>query len=132
MYYIFVLSHIYLPLLSLVISFSIFHLHKYKARECLASSEVSFCFPIFTDKTFVFDSEISLSIYDQAFYEDMKEFDEEALNFDTGETIEYWIEQYWKSMITLKDYLRKRTYPKPEVLIFEPVPKEIISFCEER
>ncbi|MCM3036846.1 DNA polymerase III [Bacillus pumilus] len=91
----------------------------------------SFCFPIFTDKIFVFDSEISLSIYDQAFYEDMKEFDEEALNFDTGETIDYWIEQYWKSMIPLKDYLRKRPYPKPEVLIFEPVPKEIISFCEE-
>lgn len=91
----------------------------------------SFCFPIFTDKILVFDSEISLSIYDQAFYEDMKEFDEEALNFDTGETIEYWIEQYWKSMIPLKDYLRERPYPEPEVLIFEPVPKEIISFCEE-
>lgn len=96
MYYIFDLRHIYLPLLSLVISFSIFHLHKYKARECIASSEVSFCFPIFTDKI-VFDSEISLSIYDQAFYEDMKEFDEEALIFDTGETIEYWIEQYLNS-----------------------------------
>ncbi|KRV46074.1 hypothetical protein [Bacillus sp. TH007] len=91
----------------------------------------SFCFPIYTDKIFVFDSEISLSIYDQAFYEDMKEFDEEALNFDTGETIEYWIGQYWKSMIPLKDYLRKRPYPKSEILIFEPVPKEIISFCEE-
>ncbi|MGD6977749.1 DNA polymerase III [Bacillus pumilus] len=91
----------------------------------------SFCFPIFTDKILVFDSEISLSIYDQAFYEDMKEFDEEALNFDTGETIEYWIEQYWKSMIPLKDYLSKRPYQKPEVLIFEPVPKEVISFCEE-
>ncbi|UXC32470.1 DNA polymerase III [Bacillus safensis] len=91
----------------------------------------SFCFPIFTDKIFVFDSEISLSIYDQAFYEDMKEFDEESLNFDTGETLDYWIELYWKSMIPLKDYLRKRLYPKPEILIFEPVPKEIISFCEE-
>lgn len=92
---------------------------------------MSFCFPIFTDKIFVFDSEISLSIYDQAFYEDMKVFDEEALNFDTGEAIENWIEQYWKSMIPLKDYLRERPYPKPEVLIFEPVPKKIISFCEE-
>lgn len=37
----------------------------------------------------------------------MKEFDEEALNFDTGETLDYWIEQYWKSMIPLKDYLKK-------------------------
>ncbi len=65
----------------------------------------SFCFPIFTDKILVFDGDISLSIYDQAFYEDFKDFDEEALNFDTGETIEYWIKLYWKSMKTLDEYL---------------------------
>lgn len=87
----------------------------------------SFCFPRFTDKILVFDGDISLSIYDQAFYEDFKDFDEEALNFDTGETIEYWIKLYWKSMMTLEDYLIKKPYSKPEVLIFESVPKEIIQ-----
>lgn len=91
----------------------------------------SFGFPIFTDKILVFDGDISLSIYDQAFYEDLKDFDEEALNFDTGETIEYWIKLYWNSMKTLEDYLIKKPYPKPEVLIFESVPKEIIQVCEE-
>lgn len=91
----------------------------------------SFCFPIFTGKILVFDGDISLSIYDQAFYEDFKDFDEEALNFDTGETIEYWIKLYWKSMMTLEDYLIKKPYSKPEVLIFESVPKKIIQVCEE-
>lgn len=91
----------------------------------------SFCFPIFTDKILVFDGDISLPIYDQAFYEDLKDFDEEALNFDTGETIEHWIKLYWKSMMTLEDYLIKKPYSKPEVLIFESVPKEIIQVCEE-
>lgn len=91
----------------------------------------SFCFPIFTDKILVFDGDISLSIYDQAFYEDFKDFDEEALNFDTGETIEYWIKLYWKSMMKLEDYLINKPYSKLEVLIFESVPKEIIQVCEE-
>lgn len=49
----------------------------------------SFCFPEFTSKVLVFDGDISLSIYDQAFYEDLKDTDEEALNFDTGECLEY-------------------------------------------
>ncbi|GAC43527.1 hypothetical protein [Paenibacillus popilliae] len=91
----------------------------------------SFCFPIFTDKIRVFDGDISLSIYDQAFYEDLKDFDEEALNFDTGESVEHWIIQYWNSMVTLEEYLVQKPYPKPEVLVFESVPKEIIQVCGE-
>ncbi|MEI3604179.1 DNA polymerase III [Pseudogracilibacillus sp. SE30717A] len=91
----------------------------------------SFCFPVFTDKILVFDGDISFSIYDQAFYEDFKDFDEEALNFYTGETIEYWIKLYWKSMMPFEEYLIKKSYPKPEVLIFESIPKEIIQVCEE-
>lgn len=63
----------------------------------------SFCFPVFIDIVLIFDGDITISIYDQAFYEDLKDTDEEALNFDTG---------------------------KPEVLVFEPVPKEIIQLCE--
>lgn len=91
----------------------------------------SFCFPVFTDKIFVFDGDLSLSIYDQAFYDDFKDFDEEALNFDTGETIEFWINLYWKSAMPLKDYLITKRYSKPEVLVFESVPKEMIRVCEE-
>ncbi|MEK3933817.1 DNA polymerase III [Sporosarcina sp. FSL W7-1349] len=91
----------------------------------------SFCFPLFTDKILVFDGDISLSIYDQAFYEDVKDFDEEALNFDTGENIEHWIALYWKSMMTLNEYLLQKPYMKPEVLVFEPVPTELINICEE-
>jgi len=91
----------------------------------------SFCFPVFTKKILVFDGDISLSIYDQVFYEDLKDFDEEALNFDTGETIEYWVKLYWKSMMTLEDYLIKKPYSKAEVLVFETVPKEIIQLCED-
>lgn len=91
----------------------------------------SFCFPVFTSKILVFDGDISLSIYDQAFYEDLKDFDEEALNFDTGETIEYWVKLYWESKMTLEDYLIKKPYSKAEVLVFETVPKEIIQVCED-
>lgn len=91
----------------------------------------SFCFPVFTNKILVFDGEVSLSIYDQAFYDDFKDFDEEALNFDTGESIEHWIKLYWDSMVTLQEYLLKRPYPKPEVFVFESIPKEIIRVCDE-
>lgn len=90
----------------------------------------SFCFPVFSDKILVFDGDISMSIYDQAFYEDLKDTDEEALNFDTGKSIEHWIKLYWDSMLTLEEYNAKKTYPKPEVLIFEAIPKEIIQLCE--
>ncbi|MHC8520815.1 phosphoribosylamine--glycine ligase [Rossellomorea sp. H39__3] len=79
----------------------------------------------------MFDGDLSLSIYDQAFYEDFKDFDEEALNFDTGETIEFWINLYWKSVMPLEDYLITKPYSKPEVLVFESVPKEMIRVCEE-
>ncbi|WP_442601940.1 DNA polymerase III [Paenibacillus sp. KN14-4R] len=91
----------------------------------------SFCFPVFSNKILVFDGEISLSIYDQAFYEDLKDTDEEALNFDTGESIEHWVKLYWESLMTLEEYNAKKPYPKPEVLIFESVPNEIIQVCEE-
>lgn len=91
----------------------------------------SFCFPEFTSKILVFDGEISLSIYDQAFYEDLKDTDEEALNFDTGESLEHWVKLYWDSLMTLDEYKVKKPYPKPEILVFKSVPKEIIKVCEE-
>ncbi|REK77769.1 phosphoribosylamine--glycine ligase [Paenibacillus paeoniae] len=79
----------------------------------------------------VFDWEISISIYDQAFYEDFKDTDEEALNFDTGESIEHWVRLYWDSLMTLDEYKAKKPYQTPEVLVFEQIPKEIIQVCEE-
>ncbi|MFS0574798.1 DNA polymerase III [Sporosarcina sp. 179-K 3D1 HS] len=91
----------------------------------------SFCFPAFTEKILVFDGDISLSIYDQAFYDDFKEFDEEALNFDTGEKVEHWNTLYWESMMPLDEYVLQKPYRKPEVLVFEPIPKELIHVCEE-
>ncbi|REK77768.1 phosphoribosylamine--glycine ligase [Paenibacillus paeoniae] len=72
-----------------------------------------------------------MSIYDQAFYEDLKYTDEEALDFDTGESIEHWVRLYWDSLMTLDEYEAKKPYSKPQVLVFEPVPKEIIQICEE-
>lgn len=65
------------------------------------------------------------------FYEDLKDTNEEALNFDTGESIKYWIKLYGDGLMTLDEYQGKKPYPKPEVLVFEPVPKEIIQVCEE-
>ncbi|KQN97051.1 hypothetical protein [Paenibacillus sp. Leaf72] len=91
----------------------------------------SFYFPIFTDKILVFDGNITMNIYDQAFYEENKFTFEEALDFDTGETLEYWIKRYWDSMMTLEEYFSKKTYTKPEVLVFESVPREIIQICEK-
>lgn len=90
----------------------------------------SFYFPVFTNKIKVFNGEISLNIYDQAFYEDLKYTDEEALNFDTGESIEHWIKKYWESMVSLEQYLENKPYKEPEILIFEDVPKQIIKVCE--
>ncbi|WP_410513273.1 DNA polymerase III [Paenibacillus sp. BR2-3] len=90
----------------------------------------SFCFPVFSNKILVFDGDISLFIYDQAFYEDLKDTDEEALNFDTGESIEHWVKLYWESLMTLEEYKAKKPYSRPEVLIFESVPNEIIQVCE--
>lgn len=89
-------------------------------------SSQSFCFPVFTDKLMVFNKDISLLIYDQAFYEDNKDFAEEAQNFDTGKSWEELIENYWSSMRTLNDYLTEKPYPNTEVLLFEPVPSDII------
>ncbi|MGJ8600956.1 DNA polymerase III [Shouchella clausii] len=90
----------------------------------------SFCFPLFTHKVLVFNGELSMNIYDQSFYEDLKETDEEALNFNTGRSIEYWIKEYWESMVALEQYFQKKPYPKPEILIFEDVLNQIIRVCE--
>ncbi|MBY0086118.1 MULTISPECIES: DNA polymerase III [Brevibacillus] len=90
----------------------------------------SFYFPVFTEKILVFDGNITMNIYDQSFYEDNKFTFEEALDFDTGESLEHWINLYWNSMMTLEEYLLKKPYLKPEVLVFESIPKEIIGVCE--
>lgn len=42
------------------------------------------------------------------------------------ESLEYWLKLYWGSLKTFDECKAKKPYPKPEVLVFEPVPKEII------
>lgn len=59
-----------------------------------------------------------LNIYDQSFYEDNKFTFEEALDFDTGESLEHWINLYWNSMMTLEEYLLKKTLPKTRSIGF--------------
>ena len=86
-----------------------------------------FKFPVFTDKILAFNKEYSESIFDQAFYEDNKYTFEEALDFDTGESIEYWISQYLNSLLPLEEYLNLKPYPTAEILLFESVPKDIIQ-----
>lgn len=95
-----------------------------KTSEC-------FCFPIFTNKILVFDGEIANSIYDQVFYEENKDFFEEALDFDTGESLDYWIRNYWDSLMTFDEFILKKTYENPDVLLFSSIPKEIIKVCRK-
>lgn len=86
---------------------------------------------VFTDKILVFNKEYSDQIFNQVFFEDNKYTFEEALDFNTGESIEHWITLYWGSMMTLDEYKVSKPYLEPEVLVFEPIPKEIIQVCEE-
>ncbi|MGE6574288.1 DNA polymerase III [Paenibacillus xylanexedens] len=88
------------------------------------------CFPAFTDKIMVFDSELSMLIYDQAFYDDNQYTFEEALDFDTGDSMEDLIQKYWGSMVTLEEYINKVPYKNPEILLFQLVPSNIIQVCE--
>lgn len=91
-----------------------------------------FCFPIFTNKIVTFDWDISYSLHSQILSEDWKYFaPEESRMYDTGKSIEHWIKLYWKSMMTLEQYLQKKPYPEPQILIFECVPKEIIRLYEK-
>ncbi|WP_332262436.1 DNA polymerase III [Paenibacillus sp. GSMTC-2017] len=99
--------------------------------ELVQQDSSYFKFPLFTDKILIFNKEYSEQIFDQVFYEDNKYTFEEALDFDTGQSIEHWILHYWRSMTTLEAYLLTKPYQKPEVLIFESVPKDIIQVCEE-
>lgn len=99
--------------------------------DLIQRTETSLCFPIFTEKVMVFDKDISSLIYDQSFFEDNQYTFEEAINFDTGKSIEELILSYWGSMIPLKEYMKEKPYNNPEILLFEPVPKEIIKVVEK-
>lgn len=68
----------------------------------------SVCFPVFTDKIMVFDWDISNLIE------------------DSKDDVEDLIKRYWEGMMTLEEYLRSTPF-KPEVLLFESVPGEIIK-----
>lgn len=86
-------------------------------------------FPIFTEKILVFDSKISNQIFDYVELEYLKtepDFDEEDYLSELI-PLDILVKKYWSSMKTLKEYMSNQHFEKPEVLIFEPVPKELIN-----
>lgn len=91
----------------------------------------AFEFPVFTNKILVFDGEIVNLIYDQQFYDNCSSSFEEAENFDTGLTLDVLFDKYWNSMMLLDDYINIMKYTNPQVLVFEPVPKETIKIVEK-
>jgi len=98
--------------------------------DLVKPSKRAFAFPIFTSKLMVFDQEITDLIYDQSFFEDCGTTFEEALNFESGRTLEELFKLYWDSIIPLESYLETQKYKKPQVVLFEPVPSDIIKIIE--
>ncbi|MFE3576044.1 hypothetical protein [Lysinibacillus sp. NPDC059133] len=37
------------------------------------------------------------------------------------------VKQYWESMITVEEYLKRKPYKNPEILVFETIPKKFLS-----
>jgi hypothetical protein len=95
-----------------------------------------FAFPVFTEKILVFDGQISSMIYDQDNFEQYKQAGmlhkakEEGV-FDTGISLDRLVQKYWASMMALDEYLDNEKYEYLEILIFEPVPKEIIRMVKK-
>lgn len=84
-------------------------------------------FPVFSDKILVFNFDISSELF--AYLED---------KYDGGSGFlveglpskEELMKQYWKSMMTLSDYLKHKPFNKPELYIFEQVPAKLIDYIE--
>ncbi|MNJ43435.1 hypothetical protein D3C77_384400 [compost metagenome] len=84
----------------------------------------------FTDKLMVFDSAIASLVTDQYYYDVVLVDEEERDSFYTGLTMNEVCAQYWATMMTLSDYLLKKPYVNPEILIFEDIPRQYLSFGE--
>lgn len=84
----------------------------------------------FTDKLMVFDSAIASLVTDQYYYDVVLVDEEERDSFYTGLTMDEVCAQYWASMMSLSNYLLKKPYPNPEILIFEDIPRNCLSLGE--
>lgn len=84
----------------------------------------------FTDKLMVFDSAIATLVIDQYYYDVVLVDEEERDSFYTGLTMSEICTQYWATMMPLSDYLLKKPYNNPEILIFEDIPRKYLSFGE--
>jgi len=86
-------------------------------------------FPIVTEKVLIFNRDISTDLF--AYVED------EYMKVETGEegyftkglsSKEDLVKQYWESMMTVEEYLKRKPYKKPEILVFETIPKEFLEY----
>ncbi len=84
-------------------------------------------FPMFSDKILVFNFDISSELF--AYLEDKYDGGNGAL-VEGLPSKEELMKQYWKSMMTLSDYLKHKPFNKPELYIFEQVPAKLIDYIE--
>ncbi|PAD67532.1 hypothetical protein CHH83_18430 [Bacillus sp. 7586-K] len=98
--------------------------------ELVPSAKPYFRFPLFSDKIFVFNQELSDDLF--AYVED------EYMKAETGggyftkglPSKEELVKQYWESMMTVDGYLKEKPYKEPEILIFEQVPKTLLEYIK--
>lgn len=84
-------------------------------------------FPVFSDKILVFNFDISSDLF--AHLEDTYDGGRGCITEGLPSKDEL-MKDYWKSMLTLSDYLKHKPYDNPEVYIFEQVPAKLINYIE--
>ncbi|GLY11195.1 hypothetical protein [Pseudobacillus badius] len=86
-------------------------------------------FPMVTKKVLVFNREISSDLF--AYVED------EYMKGETGEegyftkglpSKEDLMKQYWESMMVADEYLKRKPYKHPEILVFETIEKHFLEY----
>ena len=86
-------------------------------------------FPIVTEKVLIFNRDISSDLFAYVEDEYMKvETDEEGYFTKGLSSKEDLVKQYWESMITVEEYLKRKPYKNPEILVFETIPKEFLEY----
>ncbi|KIL72981.1 hypothetical protein SD78_3169 [Bacillus badius] len=82
-----------------------------------------------TEKVLVFNREISSDLF--AYVED------EYMKGETGEegyftkglpSKEDLMKQYWESMMVADEYLKRKPYKHPEILVFETIEKHFLEY----
>jgi len=92
-----------------------------------------FTFPVFTDKIMVFNRDITTELF--SYIEDESVFDETGVEGTmvtpgTPDRREL-VNEYWRSRILLSEYLKEPPYSNSEIMIFEHVPKNILTLISE-